>query len=195
MTTYETMLKRRSCKNYKSDAVPQDLVEKVITAGLYAASGRNRQAPIIVAVTDKETRDMLSRMNAEILGNTAIDPFYNAPVVLVVLSDRSADTYLYDGSLTLGNMMLAAEELGLGSCWVHRARQMFETEEGKALLAKLGVKGDYEGIGNLILGYSNEGEKAAPPRKENRVYRIYRRRPFGRLLYIKFVGGDVLDAP
>ena len=172
MTTYETMLKRRSCKNYKSDAVPQDLVEKVITAGLYAASGRNRQAPIIVAVTDKETRDMLSRMNAEILGNTAIDPFYNAPVVLVVLSDRSADTYLYDGSLTLGNMMLAAEELGLGSCWVHRARQMFETEEGKALLAKLGVKGDYEGIGNLILGYSNEGEKVAPPRKENRVYRI-----------------------
>ena len=172
MNTYETMLKRRSCKNYKSDAVPEEAIEKVITAGLYAASGRNRQAPIIIAVTDKETRDMLSRMNAEILGNTAIDPFYNAPVVLVVLSNRSADTYLYDGSLTLGNMMLAAEELGLGSCWVHRARQMFETEEGKALLARLGVEGDYEGIGNLVLGYSNEGEKQAPPRKENRVYRV-----------------------
>ena len=172
MNTYETMLKRRSCKKYKSDAVPEEFIEKVITAGLYAASGRNRQAPIIIAVTDKETRDALSRHNAEILGNSEIDPFYNAPVVFVVLADRACDTYLYDGSLTLGNMMLAAEECGLGSCWVHRAKEEFNSEKGKELLKKLGITGDYEGIGHLILGYSAEGEKVAPPRKENRVYRI-----------------------
>ncbi|MBQ6614390.1 MAG: nitroreductase family protein, partial [Clostridia bacterium] len=131
----------------------------------------NRQASIIIAVTDKEVRDELSALNAKILGSD-IDPFYNAPAVLVVLADRDINTYLYDGSLTMGNMMLAAEELGLGSCWIHRAKEMFDTDEGKALLAKLGIEGDYEGIGNLVLGYSDQGEKVAPPRKENRVYKI-----------------------
>ncbi len=172
MNTYETMLKRRSCKNYKSDAVPAEDIEKVINAGLYAASGRNRQAAIIIAVTDKATRDELSAMNAQILGNPAIDPFYGAPVVFVVLADKSCNTYIYDGSLALGNMMLAAEECGLGSCWIHRAKEEFESEEGKALLKKLGIEGDYEGIGHLTLGYSAEGEKEPLPRKENRVYRI-----------------------
>ena len=171
MNTYETMLKRRSCKKYKSDAVSDELVDKVVNAGLYAASGKNRQASIIIAVTDKEVRDELSALNAKILGSD-IDPFYNAPAVLVVLADRDINTYLYDGSLTMGNMMLAAEELGLGSCWIHRAKEMFDTDEGKALLAKLGIEGDYEGIGNLVLGYSDQGEKVAPPRKENRVYKI-----------------------
>nr|MBQ5810883.1 nitroreductase [Clostridia bacterium] len=171
MNTYETMLKRRSCKKYKSDAVSDELIDKVVNAGLYAASGKNRQASIIIAVTDKEVRDELSALNAKILGSD-IDPFYNAPAVLVVLADRDINTYLYDGSLTMGNMMLAAEELGLGSCWIHRAKEMFDTDEGKALLAKLGIEGDYEGIGNLVLGYSDQGEKVAPPRKENRVYKI-----------------------
>ena len=171
MNTYETMLKRRSCKKYKSDAVSDELIDKVVNAGLYAASGKNRQASIIIAVTDKEVRDELSALNAKILGSD-IDPFYNAPAVLVVLADRDINTYLYDGSLTMGNMMLAAEELGLGSCWIHRAKEMFDTDEGKALLAKLGIEGDYEGIGNLVIGYSDQGEKVAPPRKENRVYKI-----------------------
>ena len=171
MNTYETMLKRRSCKKYKSDAVSDELIDKVVNAGLYAASGKNRQASIIIAVTDKEVRDELSALNAKILGSD-IDPFYNAPAVLVVLADRDINTYLYDGSLTMGNMMLAAEELGLGSCWIHRAKEMFDTDEGKALLAKLGIEGDYEGIGNLVLGYSDQGEKVAPPRKGNRVYKI-----------------------
>lgn len=172
MNTYEAILKRRSCKKYKSDAVPTELIDKVITAGLYAASGLNRQAPIIIAVTDKATRDALAAQNAAIMGKSDFDPFYNAPAVLVVLADKACNTYIYDGSLALGNMMLAAEECGLGSCWIHRAKEEFESEEGKAFLAKLGIEGDYEGIGHLILGYSDQGEKEAPPRKENRVYRV-----------------------
>ena len=171
MNTYETMLKRRSCKKYKSDMVSDELIDKVVNAGLYAASGKNRQASIIIAVTNREIRDELSLLNAKILGSD-IDPFYNAPAVLVVLADRDINTYLYDGSLTMGNMMLAAEELGLGSCWIHRAKEMFDMEEGKALLKKLGIEGNFEGIGNLVLGYSAQGEKAAPPRKENRVYKV-----------------------
>ena len=171
MNTYETMLKRRSCKKYKSAAVSDELIDKVVEAGLYAASGKNRQASIIIAVTNREIRDELSLLNAKILGSD-IDPFYNAPAVLVVLADRDINTYVYDGSLTMGNMMLAAEELGLGSCWIHRAKEMFDMEEGKALLKKLGIEGNYEGIGNLVLGYSDQGEKEAPPRKENRVYKI-----------------------
>lgn len=172
MNTYEALIKRRSCKKYKSDAVPTELIDKVIEAGLYAASGLNRQAPIIIAVTDKTVRDALAEQNAAIMGKSGFDPFYGAPVVLVVLADKACNTYIYDGSLSLGNMMLAAEELGLGSCWIHRAKEEFESKEGKALLAKLGIEGDYEGIGHLTLGYSDQGEKAAPPRKENRVYRI-----------------------
>lgn len=172
MNAYEAMLTRRSCKNYKSDAVPQELIDKVINAGLYAASGLNRQAPIIIAVTDKATRDALSAQNAAIMGRSGFDPFYNAPVVLVVLADKACNTYIYDGSLAMGNMMIAAKELGLGSCWIHRAKEEFESEEGKALLAKLSITGNYEGIGHLTLGYSAEGEKEPLPRKENRVYRV-----------------------
>jgi len=172
MNTYDAIMSRRSCKNYKSDSVPEELIDKVINAGLYAASGLNRQAPIIIAVTDKATRDALAEQNAAIMGKSGFDPFYNAPVILVVLADKACNTYIYDGSLTMGNMMLAAKELGLGSCWIHRAKEEFESESGKALLKKLGIEGDYEGIGHLTLGYSAEGEKEARPRRENRVYKI-----------------------
>ncbi|MBQ5389853.1 MAG: nitroreductase [Clostridia bacterium] len=171
MTTFENMLTRRSVKAYKSDAVPQELIDRVIEAGLYAASGRNWQAGIVLAVTDKTMRDRLSKMNAAVMG-TESDPFYGAPVVLVVLGDKQYPTHVYDGSLMLGNMMLAAHELGLGSCWIHRAKEEFESEEGKEILRSLGIEGDYEGIGHLILGYAAGEPKAAAPRRDNRVYTI-----------------------
>lgn len=169
---YDNMLSRRSVKSYKPDAVPKASIDQVITAGLYAASGRNLQSPIAIAVTDKAVRDRLSAMNARIMGKEDFDPFYGAPVVLVVLAEKSCPTYMYDGSLMLGNMMLAANDLGLGSCWIHRAKEMFESEEGKAILHSLGIEGDYEGIGNCILGYPDGEPKAAPPRRDNRVYEI-----------------------
>lgn len=165
-------MSRRSVKSYKADMPPMELIDKVIEAGLYAANGRNWQSPIIIAVTDKNVRDKLSALNAKIMGAEGSDPFYGAPAVLVVLADKSKRTYLYDGSLTMGNMMLAAHSLGLGSCWIHRAKEEFESEEGKELLRMLGIDGDYEGIGNLIIGYADGEGRVAAPRNQNRVFKI-----------------------
>ena len=167
----ETIKSRRSIRKYKSDMVPQDKLEKIIEAGTYAATGMGKQSPIIVAVTNKELRDKLSAMNAKIMG-TNTDPFYGAPVVLIVLADKSRPTYLYDGSLVMGNLMLEAEAQGIGSCWIHRAKEVFASEEGKALLKKWGVEGDYEGIGHCVLGYPAGDVPKAKPRKENYVYHV-----------------------
>ena len=167
----ENILTRRSVKKYKDQPVEKDLIAKIVEAGTFAATGRNRQSPIILAITDKKVRDELSAINAEIMGETGHDPFYGAPCVLVVLADKTASTYVYDGSLVMGNLMLAAHALGLGSCWIHRAKQTFETEQGKALLARLGIVGEYEGIGNCVIGYADV-EPSAKPRKENWVYYV-----------------------
>ena len=162
---------RRSIRKYRSDMIPQDKLEKIIEAGTYAATGMGMQSPIIVAVTDKATRDQLSAMNAKIMGVNS-DPFYGAPVVLIVLADKSRPTYLYDGSLVMGNLMLEAEAQGVGSCWIHRAKEEFESEEGKEILKSLGIEGDYEGIGHCILGYADGPAPKAAPRKDSYVYHI-----------------------
>jgi len=171
MNALECMLTRTSVKKYKSDPVPKELIEQVIEAGLHAPSGLNKQAPIILAVTNKELRDELSKINAGKDPFLRADPFYNAPCVLVVLADKSASTYVYDGSLVMENMLLAAHALGLGACWIHRAKETFELPEGKAILQKLGLEGEYEGIGNCILGYADIVPQKKP-RKENRVFWI-----------------------
>ena len=168
----KTMMERRSVRKYKPDVVPQELIDQVIEAGLYAASGHGNQSPIILAVTNKEIRDHFSAANAKILGNEDIDPFYGAPVVLIVLADKSYPTYVYDGSLVMGNMMLMAESLGLGSCWIHRAKEEFDSVGGKAFLTLHGIEGDYEGIGHCILGYPDTEKTPPPPRKDHRVYYI-----------------------
>lgn len=167
----ETIKSRRSIRKYKSDMVPQDKLEKIIEAGTYAATGMGKQSPIIVAVTNKELRDKLSAMNAKIMGVNS-DPFYGAPVVLIVLADKSRPTYLYDGSLVMGNLMLEAEAQGVGSCWIHRAKEEFESEEGKEILKSLGIEGDYEGIGHCVLGYTDGPEPKAAPRKDSYVYYV-----------------------
>lgn len=167
----QNILTRRSVKKYLSTPVPQELIEKIVEAGTYAATGRNLQSPIILAITNGQVRDELRKMNARIMGmDENSDPFYNAPVVLVVLVDKNIRTRVYDGSLVMGNMMLAAHALGLGSCWIHRAREEFETDEGKAILASLGIEGEYEGVGHCIVGYPDGELPAAKPRKENWAY-------------------------
>ena len=140
------LLTRRSCRKYKPDMLPQEVLDKILKAGTYAASGHGTQNPIMIAVTDKEMRDKLSKLNAKIFGKPDIDPFYGAPVVVIVLADKKYPTYVYDGSLAMGNLMLAAHALG--------------------------IEGDYEGIGHCILGYADSPEPQAAPRKENRVYYI-----------------------
>ena len=169
--TLEIIKKRRSVRGYKADMVPKDVFDKIIEAGTYAATGMGRQSPIIISVSNRELRDKLSAMNAKIMGKEeGFDPFYGAPNVLIVLADKTMPTYLYDGSLVMGNLMLAAADLGVDSCWIHRAKEEFESEEGKAILKELGITGDYEGIGHCVLGYAANEVPEAAPRKDNYVY-------------------------
>ena len=175
--TIEDIITRRSVKKYLDRPVPIELVEEVVKAGTYAPSGMNKQSAKIIAVTNREMRDRLSRINLEIVMGKGLttssghsDPFYGAPVVLVVLAKKEIGTRLYDGSLVMENMMIAANSLGLGSCWIHRARETFETEEGKQILRDLGIDGEYEGIGNCILGYAAPNAlKPQAPRKDDYV--------------------------
>ena len=160
---------RRSVRAYTEEIPARELIEQVVEAGLWAPSGMGLQGPVIVAVTNRELRDRLSAMNAEVMGRPGTDPFYGAPVVLVVLAPRDQANRVYDGSLVMGNLMLAAHALGLGSCWIHRAREEFDTPEGKAILAELGVEGDYEGIGHCVLGYAAE-DPEPKPRLEGRAF-------------------------
>ena len=169
--TLITLKKRRSCRKYRPELIEEEKLNAIIEAGTYAATGMGRQSPIIIAVTDRAMRDRLSAMNAAVMGRDG-DPFYGAPELLIVLADRSVPTYLYDGSLVMGNLMNAAADLGVASCWIHRAKEMFNSEEGKEILKGLGIEGDYEGIGNLILGYAAVPDAPAKPRKANYVYRI-----------------------
>ena len=169
--TIRCLEERRSCRSYKPDPVPAEILDRILSAGTYAATGMGRQSPVMIAVTDKALRDRLSRMNAKVMGDDS-DPFYGAPVVVVVLADRGVPTYLYDGSLVMGNLMNAAHALGIGSCWIHRAKEEFDSEEGKEILRDLGISGDLEGIGHCILGYEASPCRPAAPRKENYVYRV-----------------------
>ena len=170
----ETLKKRRSIRKFRPDMPAKEDLEQIVEAGLFAANGMGKQGTIIVAITNKEVRDRLSAANASFfpVGGEGFDPFYGAPAVLVVLGSKEVGTSLYDGSLTMGNMMLQAHALGLGSCWIHRAKEEFESDFGKELLAQLGITGDYEGIGHLAVGYPAAPAKAAAPRKDNYVYRI-----------------------
>lgn len=170
MTDAISVLKsRRSCRKFDDRPVEGDKLSAILEAGMYAPTGMGRQSPIMVAIQDKETIAELSKMNAAIMGSDG-DPFYGASTVIVVLADKNIPTYIYDGSLVMGNLMNAAEAVGVQSCWIHRAKEEFESEAGKALLEKWGINGDYEGIGHCVLGY---GEKVpAKPRKENYIYRV-----------------------
>ena len=169
--TLTTLKTRRSCRAYKPELIEEEKLNAIIEAGTYAATGMGRQSPIIIAVTSKEVRDKLSKMNAAVMG-VDFDPFYGAPELLIVLADKSMPTYIYDGSLVMGNMMNAAADLGVASCWIHRAKEEFESEEGKTMLKGLGITGDYEGIGHLILGYAAKPAADPAPRKADYVYRI-----------------------
>lgn len=167
------ILERRSIRKFKPDLPPKEMLDQIIEAGLYAASGRGQQKPIIVAITNKELRDRMSKDNLAILGGDRdSDPFYGAPAVLVVLAPKDWYNRVYDGSLVMGNMMLAAHALGLGSIWIHRAREEFETDYYKGILKDLGIEGEWEGIGHCCVGYMDCELPKPVPRKSNRVYYI-----------------------
>ena len=167
----KAMKERRSIRKFKCDMPSKDDISQIIEAGLYAANGKGKQSAIVVAVTNKELRDQISEANREIGGwDEGFDPFYGAPVILIVLADKNWPTHVYDGSLVMGNMMLAAHSLGLGSVWIHRAKEEFETPEYQQLLDKLGIEGEWEGIAHCAVGYPDGDAPAAAPRKNERVF-------------------------
>ena len=164
------MLERRSIRKFKPEVPKKEDLEQIIEAGLYAANGMGRQAAIVVAVTNREIIEKLSKLNAEIWGKEGIDPFYGAPAILIVLAEKDWRNAAYDGSLVMGNLMLAAHSLGLGSIWIIRAKQEFEMEEWKAWLKSIGVEGEWEGVGHCAVGYIDGDIPKAAPRKANRVF-------------------------
>ena len=173
METLECIKTRRSIRKYKADPVPEELLEKILEAGTWAPTGMGKQSPTIVAITNKEQRDRLMKLNAAIMDRD-MDPFYGAPAVLVVLVDKAAPTYANDGELVMQNMMLAAHDLGLASCYIWRAKQEFEGDEGKQMLADWGLPTDvdFEGVGHVIVGYADMEAPEPAPRKENYVYYV-----------------------
>lgn len=171
--TLKVLETRRSCRNFKPDMVKDDELKAIIKAGTYAATGMGKQSPIIIAVTDKALRDEISNENRKIGGwGEGFDPFYGAPVILIVLANKEVPTYVYDGSLVMGNLMNAAESLGVASIWIHRAKEEFDSDFGKNILKKQGIEGDYEGIGHCAIGYAAEPAKDPVPRKADYVYYI-----------------------
>lgn len=167
----KAMKERRSIRKFKSDMPAKEDIEQIIEAGLYAANAKGRQATITVAVTNKELRDKISAINCKIGGwQDGFDPFYAAPVILIVLAEKDWKNRVYDGSLVLGNMMLAAHSLGLGSIWIHRAKEEFEMPEYQQLLKQLGIEGEWEGIGHCAVGYIDGEMPQAAQRKSNRVF-------------------------
>lgn len=169
-TTIQDLMTRRSIRKYKPEQITREELETVLNAGMCAPTAMNKQSPIIVAVQNKDDIAYLSKLNAAVKG-MAGDPFYGAPTVLVVLADAENANAVPDGSLVLGNLMNAAHAIGLGSCWINRAREVFATDEGKTLLKKWGIEGDYIGVGNCILGYPDE-QPQMKPRKENYVHYV-----------------------
>ena len=170
--TLKNLKERRSIRKYKKNQISNEQLEQILEAGTYAPTGMGAQSPIMVVIQDEDTIKELSKINAQIMGVNS-DPFYGAPTVIVVLSDKSVrPTYVEDGSLVMGNLMNAAHAVGVDSCWIHRAKETFETERGKALLKQWGIEGDYVGIGNCILGYRDCEYPKAKPRKDNYIVRV-----------------------
>lgn len=170
--TIKILETRRSCRKFNSEKLPsEEDLNAILKAGTFAPSGMGRQPVKILAITNKEIRDQISKENAKIMGQSGMDPFYGAPVILMVIADKTAATYVYDGSLVMGNLMNAAHSLGLGSIWIHRAKEEIESDFGKNLLKKLGIEGEWEGIGHVAVGYTEEGGiNPAAERKDNIIW-------------------------
>ena len=169
--TINNLITRRSVRSFQKEQISEEQLNEILTAGTYAASGMGRQSAIMVAIQNPEIIKRLSKLNAAIM-DSENDPFYGAPTVVVVLGDSTIGTYLEDGALVMGNLLNAANAVGVDSCWIHRAKEVFMSTEGKELLKQWGIDEKYVGIGNCILGYGKEPKPEAKPRKDNYIYRV-----------------------
>lgn len=172
MDAMTNLLTRRSIRKYKTEQITDAELDAVLQAGTYAPTAKGTQSPLMVAVQSPEDIALMSKLNARVWGNEAVDPFYGAPTVVVVFADGENPNGVQDASLVMGNLMNAAHAAGLGSCWINRARETFALPEGKALLKKWGVSGSWVGVGNCILGYASEGAPTPKPRRENYIVKI-----------------------
>lgn len=170
--TIQDLKSRRSCRAYTDQKIEENVLDQILEAGSYAPSGMGKQSAVMVCIENKQVRDLVAQLNAQIV-NADIDPFYGAGVVVVVFADTRVNTYRDDGNLVIGNLLNAAHALGVDSCYIYRAREVFKTPKGKELMKEWGLSEDYEGIGNVILGYGKpEGKKEAAPRKENYIIKV-----------------------
>ena len=172
MEAIQAMIERRSVRGFKSEQITSEQLDAILEAGKFAPSGRGRQSAIMVVIQDKETIAQITKMNSDIMGTGQADPFYGAPTMIIVLANKDIPTHIYDGTLVMGNLMNAAYAVGVDSCWIHRAKEEFESEQGKALLKKWGIEGSYVGIGHVALGYRKDALPEPKPRKENYVYKV-----------------------
>jgi len=170
--TIEVLLNRRSIRKFKPEQIKDEELNAVLEVGKYAPSGGNQQSALFIVVQNKSMLEKISKMNSAVIGKAGADPYYGAPTVILVLADKTKVTPIEDASIALGNMYNAAYSLGLGSCWVHRTKQMFESEEGKTLLKEWGVEGDYIGVGSCVLGYPDCDQPKASPRKDDVVVMV-----------------------
>ena len=170
--TLKVLKERRSVRKYKAEQIRDEELNAILEAGTWAPSAKGLQTSVMVVVQDPETIAWMSKLNAEIQGNPGTDPFYGAPTVVVVLGDGEKLNWLQDGSLVMGNLMTAAAALGLGSCWINRAKEMFESAEGKALRKEWGIADTYAGVACCILGYADGPLPEAKPRKNDYIVRV-----------------------
>jgi len=168
----KTLKERRSIRNYKEEQITEDELNTILECGTYAPSGKNKQSCLIVVIQNRELISKIAKINGSFVNKVGLNPFYDAPTLIVVFGDKNISTYREDGSAIITNMINAAHSIGVSSCWIHRAKEEFESEEGKAILKDLGIEGDYEGIGHLVLGYAAAPAGEPAPRKEDYVYRI-----------------------
>ncbi|SHJ56282.1 nitroreductase [Parasporobacterium paucivorans] len=171
--TLKNLRERRCVRSYKNEQIKEEELEQILEAGMYAPCGMGAQSPVMVVIQNKDLIRKISQMNALVMGKTGVDPFFGAPTLVIVFADSSRMTYVEDGALVMGNLMNAAHAIGVDSCWVHRARQVFETEEGRALMMGWGLDSNYVGIGDCLLGYRDGEYPEAKPRKDNFVIRVH----------------------
>ena len=170
--TLRTLRTRRSIRKFKSQQITDRELDAILEAGTWAPTGMGLQSPVMVVVQDAETIRYMEKLNAAVMGRPDSSPFYGAPTVVVVLADGENYNWERDGSLVMGNLMNAAASLGVGSCWINRAKEVFDREEGKALLKKWGLKETYRGIGNCILGYPDCENPTPKPRKADYILKV-----------------------
>lgn len=170
--TLYTLCHRRSIRKYRPEQVKEEELNAILEAGTWAPTGMGLQSPLIIAIQDPETIALLEERNAEIQKQPGGHPFYGAPTVVAVVADGENPNWLQDGSLVMGNMMNAAYSLGVGSCWVNRAKEFFDTLEGKRMLARWNIDRKYRGVGFCLLGYADCDDPVPKPRKEGYIHKI-----------------------